>query len=170
MKKKFKTLSIVMVVALVAANVTFVVFDRRNVKSEILLSDVEGLSYNPDWLSDLFSNNDGPEDLKTDDCGSFPIKSINISSSADSKNSANLSADASYDATANVGANVSGEYKGNYESNGDVELESGSFSLPFQDHHYVICKHESGGHCKPRDETASCQKQLEDLIKSLKRR
>ena len=40
MKKKFKTLSIVMVMALVAANVTFVVCDNLNRSREIMLSEV----------------------------------------------------------------------------------------------------------------------------------
>lgn len=171
MKKKFKTLSIVMVVALVAANVTFVVFDRRNVKSEILLSDVEGLSYNPDWLSDLFSNNDGPEKLDEQDCGSVKMSSLMARVSSDTKNSANASANANYTDHAAVDAGASVGYNGNNKTVGTVEMEMDDTEIPLEKYKYKICLYKNDGHCTPKKISSTCAEQIaklvEDIINSL---
>lgn len=171
MKKKFKTLSIVMVVALVAANVTFVVCDNLNRSREIMLSEVEGLTYNPDWLTDLFSNNDGPEKLQEQECGSVKMSSLMARVSSDTKNSANASANANYTGPAAVDAGASVGYNGNNKTVGTVEMEMDDTEIPLEKYKYKICLYDNDGHCTPKKISSTCAEQIaklvEDIINSL---
>ena len=171
MKKKFKTLSIVMVMALVAANVTFVVCDNLNRSSEIMLSEVEGLTYNPDWLTDLFSNNDGPEDLNEQECGSVKMSSLKARVSSDTKNSANASANADYTGNAAVDAGASVGYNGNNKTVGTVEMEMDDTEIPLEKYKYKICLYKNDGHCTPKKISSTCAEQIaklvDDIINSL---
>ena len=167
MKKKFKTLSIVMVMALVAANVTFVVCDNLNRSSEIMLSEVEGLTYNPDWLTDLFSNNDGPEDLNEQECGSVKMSSLKARVSSDTKNSANASANADYTGNAAVDAGASVGYNGNNKTVGTVEMEMDDTEIPLEKYKYKICLYKNDGHCTPKKISSTCAEQIAKLVKDL---
>mgnify|MGYP003417556919 FL=1 len=167
MKKKFKTLSIVMVMALVAANVTFVVCDNLNRSREIMLSEVEGLTYNPDWLTDLFSNNDGPEKLEEQDCGSIKTSSLMARVSSDTKNSANASANANYTDHAAVDAGASVGYNGNNKTVGTVEMEMDDTEIPLEKYKYKICLYKNDGHCTPKKISSTCAEQIAKLVKDL---
>ena len=167
MKKKFKTLSIVMVMALVAANVTFVVCDNLNRSREIMLSEVEGLTYNPDWLTDLFSNNDGPEKLEEQDCGSIKTSSLMARVSSDTKNSANASANANYTDHAAVDAGASVGYNGNNKTVGTVEMEMDDTEIPLEKYKYKICLYDNDGHCTPKKISSTCAEQIAKLVKNL---
>lgn len=167
MKKKFKNLSIVMVVALVATNVTFVVCDNLNRSSEIMLSEVEGLTYNPDWLTDLFSNNDGPEKLEEQDCGSIKTSSLMARVSSDTKNSANASANANYTDHAAVDAGASVGYNGNNKTVGTVEMEMDDTEIPLEKYKYKICLYKNDGHCTPKKISSTCAEQIAKLVKDL---
>ena len=167
MKKKFKTLSIVMVMALVAANVTFVVCDNLNRSREIMLSEVEGLTYNPDWLTDLFSNNDGPEKLEEQECGSVKMSSLMARVSSDTKNSANASANADYTGNAAVDAGASVGYNGNNKTVGTVEMEMDDTEIPLEKYKYKICLYKNDGHCTPKKISSTCAEQIAKLVKDL---
>lgn len=167
MKKKFKNLSIVMVVALVAANVTFVVCDNLNRSREIMLSEVEGLTYNPDWLTDLFSNNDGPEKLEEQECGSVKMSSLMARVSSDTKNSANASANADYTGNAAVDAGASVGYNGNNKTVGTVEMEMDDTEIPLEKYKYKICLYDNDGHCTPKKISSTCAEQIAKLVKNL---
>lgn len=167
MKKKFKTLSIVMVMALVAANVTFVVCDNLNRSREIMLSEVEGLTYNPDWLTDLFSNNDGPEKLQEQECGSVKMSSLMARVSSDTKNSANASANAKYTDHAAVDAGASVGYNGNNKTVGTVEMEMDDTEIPLEKYKYKICLYDNDGHCTPKKISSTCAEQIAKLVKDL---
>lgn len=166
MKKKFKTLSIVMVVALVAANVTFVVCDNLNRSSEIMLSEVEGLTSNPDWRT-LFSNNDGPADLQEQECGSVKMSSLMASVSSDTKNSANASANANYTDHVAVGAGASVGYNGNNKTVGTVEMEMDDTEIPLEKYKYKICLYDNDGHCNPEKISSTCAEQIAKLVKDI---
>ena len=160
-----------MVMALVAANVTFVVCDNLNRSREIMLSEVEGLTYNPDWLTDLFSNNDGPEKLEEQDCGSIKTSSLMARVSSDTKNSANASANANYTDHAAVDAGASVGYNGNNKTVGTVEMEMDDTEIPLEKYKYKICLYDNDGHCNPEKISSTCAEQIaklvEDIINSL---
>lgn len=156
-----------MVVALVATNVTFVVCDNLNRSSEIMLSEVEGLTYNPDWLTDLFSNNDGPEKLEEQDCGSIKTSSLMARVSSDTKNSANASANANYTDHAAVDAGASVGYNGNNKTVGTVEMEMDDTEIPLEKYKYKICLYKNDGHCTPKKISSTCAEQIAKLVKDL---
>lgn len=156
-----------MVMALVAANVTFVVCDNLNRSREIMLSEVEGLTYNPDWLTDLFSNNDGPEKLEEQDCGSIKTSSLMARVSSDTKNSANASANANYTDHAAVGAGASVGYNGNNKTVGTVEMEMDDTEIPLEKYKYKICLYKNDGHCTPKKISSTCAEQIAKLVKDL---
>lgn len=156
-----------MVVALVAANVTFVVCDNLNRSREIMLSEVEGLTYNPDWLTDLFSNNDGPEKLEEQECGSVKMSSLMARVSSDTKNSANASANADYTGNAAVDAGASVGYNGNNKTVGTVEMEMDDTEIPLEKYKYKICLYDNDGHCTPKKISSTCAEQIAKLVKNL---
>ena len=156
-----------MVMALVAANVTFVVCDNLNRSREIMLSEVEGLTYNPDWLTDLFSNNDGPEKLEEQDCGSIKTSSLMARVSSDTKNSANASANANYTDHAAVDAGASVGYNGNNKTVGTVEMEMDDTEIPLEKYKYKICLYKNDGHCTPKKISSTCAEQIAKLVKDL---
>ena len=116
MKKKFKTLSIVMVMALVAANVTFVVCDNLNRSREIMLSEVEGLTYNLDWLTNLFSNKQGPRDYREQECEPIVFKSIKSDQENRGSNKANAGVNATWHSPYQVKVGGEAGYSGSSTS------------------------------------------------------
>lgn len=166
MKKKFKTLSIVMVMALVAANVTFVVCDNLNRSREIMLSEVEGLTYNPDWLTDLFSNKQGPRDYREQECEPIVFKSIKSDQENRGSNKANAGVNATWHSPYQVKVGGEAGYSGSFNWVQNTAIQLDEYKIPLVKHEYIVCLSDgSGSHCEAKDITKPCSVQAESILR-----